>query len=161
MLLLNSSRLSDAHVAQIYRQRWGIEVFYRSFKQTYRKRKLLAHKADHVRVELDWALLALWSACLHARTWQDLSCRRLSVARVLRSFRHSMREYRSHPEPGEDLMTQLSLALIDTYRRRSKSSRDYPRKKREFPPGKPQIINATPQQIKKAQQLKHSKSKKG
>jgi len=54
----------------------------------------------------------------------------------------------------------LRLAVRDEYRRRSKSSRDYPKKKRaDSPPGPPQIIKATAAQIRLARQVKITKSK--
>ena len=160
--VLAKGELSDAQVATIYRKRWGIEVFYRSFKQTFRRRKLLAHKAEHARLELDWSLVALWSACFHAQSWLNVPAGRMSVVRVLRSFRHSMHEYRSLPIPDEDLSTRLSLAIMDDNQRADKSSRDYPRKKQETPAGKPTIVRATRQQIQAAEQLKrYNRKKKG
>ena len=38
-------KLSDRQIAEIYGLRWGIEVFYRTFKQTYARRKLRSHAA--------------------------------------------------------------------------------------------------------------------
>ncbi len=75
------------------------------------------------------------------------------AARVSRSFRLSMRKYRSIPEPGEDLPTFPSLAVQDSYQRGDKSSRDYPRTKKETTAGKPSIIRASRQQILAAQQI--------
>ena len=159
--VLDRKRLTDAQIAEIYRCRWGVEVFYRSFKQTFRRRKLLARRAEHVRLELHWSLLALWTTCLYAKQWQDVASDRVSVAKVLHGFRHCMREYRSLPEHDDDLPTLLSAAVMDNNERRNKSSRDYPRKKRESPPGKPTIQLATEQQIKRATEIKSQTRKKG
>jgi Transposase DDE domain len=152
--ILDENKLSDHEVIEIYRLRWGIEVFYRSFKQTFQRRKLRSHKAEHARVELDWSFVGLWAACLYAQQLQDAEPRRLSVAGVLRAFRCMMRNYRNAPDRGEDLVSLLAAAVIDSYRRRSKSSRSYPRKKKERPAGKPKIVTATKIQIQRVRQIK-------
>lgn len=159
--VLSPKDLSDSQVGKIYRARWGIEVFYRSFKQTYRRRKLLAHSAAHARVELEWSLMALWSSVLYARSWQEVSTARVSVALVLRAFRQTMHEYRSRPDPGEELVSLLATAVQDEYSRANKSSRDYPRKKRERPPGAPQFVTASRVQVAAAKALRRQTTKKG
>ena len=65
--VLDRRRLSDRDVAMIYRQRWGIELFFRHFKQTYRRGKLRSHKADHADCELQWSLLGLWTTMFYAK----------------------------------------------------------------------------------------------
>ena len=52
----NRRRLSDQQVADVYRRRWGIEVFYRHGKQTFERRKLRSQNPDNAMVELDWSL---------------------------------------------------------------------------------------------------------
>ena len=158
--VLQPKALSDRDVTEIYWRRWGVEVFYRSFKQTFQRRKLRSHKAPHAQVELDWSFVGLWAVCLYAQRWQDAPDR-LSVAGVLRAVRRSMRHYRSQPDPGEDLPALLAHAVIDSYQRRSKSSRDYPRKKKEHPAGKPKILHATKDQIRTARAVKRLQAKIG
>jgi hypothetical protein len=51
--------------------------------------------------------------------------------------------------------------VIDDYERRCKTSRNYPRKKREAPTGAPHIHPATLQQITLAKTLKKTEIKKG
>jgi len=152
--ILDEKVLSDRQVAEIYRLRWGIEVFYRSFKQTFQRRKLRSHKAEHACIELDWSFVGLWAACLYAQQWQDVDPRRLSVAGVLRAFRRTMRNYLNIPDKDENLVSLLTIAVIDPYQRKNKSSRAYPRKKKEQPAGKPQIVDATKLQIQQAQVIK-------
>ncbi len=129
--ILSRQVLSDQKLLGIAKLRWGVEVFFRSWKQTFDKRKLRSHKAEHALVELDWALIGLWGVCLLAQLKnRDLPPRKLSVAKVLRAVRRPMRSPASRPERGEDLFELLSRARIDDYRRRKpKASRDYPRKK--------------------------------
>ncbi len=142
--VLDPKRLSDQQVAQIYGYRWRIELFFRHFKQTYGRAKLRSHKAEHAECEAQWSLLGLWTMLLHARLQLPKGNRgRLSVARVLRAFAHAIDYYKWRPEPGESLHELLSEAVIDPYRRRDKSSRDYPRKKYERQAGAPHIVLAT------------------
>ena len=149
--VLSSKRLSDKQVIEIYRLRWGVELWYRGCKQTFERRKLRSHRAEHAQIELDWSMLGLWSVCLLGLREQSsdrIPPNRLSVAGVLRAVRRSMRHYQSKAEPAEDLWSLLRAAVIDPYHRRSKSSRDYPRKNhnKASPPGKPSIRNANKQQ---------------
>ena len=84
----------------------------------------------------------------------------VSVAGLLRAYRSAMREYRGTPEPGESLRERLGAAVIDGYRRSSKASRDYPRKKREHAIGAPEIRPATELEIERAKQIKNEQQKR-
>ena len=128
--VLNEKRLSNRQLATIYRLRWGIEVFYRHFKQTFERRKLRSKSAANIQVEADWSLLGLWAMALHAQSVlavDGIPARRLSVASVLRAYRRAMREYKSRPAAGESLTELLRNAVIDSYKRGSKTSRGFPR----------------------------------
>lgn len=157
---LPPSRLSDKQVCEIYKARWGVEVFYRSFKQTFQRHKLRSHAAENVPVELQWSLAGLWAACLFGKQHLHSSGgepSRLSVANVLRALRTPLREYKSRPDAGEDLWSLLDVAVIDDYIRTNKTSRDYPRKRQKEPPaGKPKLYTATRSQKTKAQYVKHT-----
>jgi len=157
---LAQSRLSDRQVATIYAARWGIEVFFRTFKQTFGCRKLRSRAAQNAQLELDWALIGLWGVCLLGS--RELSASghepaRLSPAAALHAFQRTLREYRVRPEtPAETLWAQLRRARLDDYQRRSaKTSRAYPRKKQRTPIGIPHITRATPHQIAQAHALQH------
>lgn len=153
--VLQRNRLSDQQVAQIYGYRWRIELFFRHFKQTFGRAKLRSHKGGHAACEAEWSLLGLWTMLLHARLQlPDKDQGRLSVARVLRAFAQALDHYKWRPEPGEALHELLSRAVIDPYRRRDKTSRDYPRKKYEPPAGAPRIVAATHAQRQQAQQVR-------
>lgn len=156
-------RLSDRQVAEIYRRRWGIELFFRHFKQTFGRCKLRSRKAEHAECELEWSLLGLWTMLLYA---QKQACGsagpvRLSVARVLRFFRQSLRESRHGWSGSVPLRELLSSALIDPYVRRDRRSRGYPRKKYEPPAQPPRITTATAQQRECAQELRSLTTSKG
>ena len=156
---LSKGCLSDRHVVQIYGARWGIEVFFRTFKQTFGYRKLRSRAAQTPQLELDWALLGLWSVGLLgqrelAASGQDPT--RLSPAAAIRAFQGTLRDYRVRPDSSaETLWAHLRRAVRDDYpRRSSKTSRHYPRKKRRTPIGVPTITQATPDQITHAAELK-------
>jgi hypothetical protein len=155
--VLNEATLSDKQVVEIYALRWGVELFYRHFKQTFERRKLRSHSADNAELEATWSLLGLWAMSLHAQVelaHEGVPARRISVAKVLRAYRKSLREYKSHPDPGESLRELVSKAVIDPYKRANKSSRDYPRKKHGHAIGAPEILNATKDQINAARRIR-------
>ena len=163
--VLRKKRLSDQAATEIYKSRWGIEVFFRSFKQTFGRRKLRSTSPDNALLELDWSLVGLWVLYLMAVIEvikQGESPHRVSVAGALDAIHTVIRDYRWSPEPKKDLWSLLSQALIDTYvRHGSKAARNYPRKKNEKPAGKPLILSANPEQIKRAKELKaHRKEKR-
>jgi hypothetical protein len=79
---------------------------------------------------------------------------RVSVAGFLDAYRSAMKESRCVPDPGESLRERLALAVIDDYVRASKSSRDYPRKKRPHTIGPPEIRTATEVEIEIAKKIK-------
>jgi hypothetical protein len=152
--VLNHKRLSDTQVAQLYGYRWRIELFFRHFKQTYGREKLRSHKGAHAECEAEWSLLGLWTMLLHTQLQVPQKDRgRISVARVLRAFAQVIDHYKWRPEPGESLSELLVEALVDTYRRRDKTSRDYPRKKYEPPAGAPRIVQATRTQRQRAHEV--------
>jgi hypothetical protein len=153
--VLDSKRLSDKQVAQIYGYRWRIELFFRHFKQTYGRAKLRSHKGEHAECEAEWSLLGLWTMLLHARLQLPEKDRaaHLSVARVLRAFARALDHHKWRPEPGESLHELLCQAIVDSYRRRNKTSRDYPRKKYEPPAGAPSIRAASCTQRQHAHQV--------
>jgi hypothetical protein len=153
----DEGRLSDRQVVEIYALRWGIELFYRHFKQTFGRRKLRSHCADHAELEATWSLLGLWAMGLHTQVQlarKGVPARRISVAKMLLAYRRSLREYQSHPDPGASLRDLLHKAVIDPYQRVNKSSRDYPRKKQSHAIGAPEIRRATKNQINAAREIR-------
>jgi hypothetical protein len=150
-------RLTDAQVIDIYRRRWGIELYFRHLKQTFQRRKLRSANADNARVELEWSLVGLWCMALYAQvelSKQGIDPRTLSVAGVLRAFRRMLRDYLHPVERNGSLAALLRRALRDEYPRKNKTSRDYPRKKKPDPPaGPPDIKTATAAQVRHARGL--------
>jgi hypothetical protein len=155
---LPKTRLSDRQAATIYGARWGVGVFFRTFKQTFGCRKLRSRSARNAQLELEWALLGVWGICLLGRRELETSGQdpaRVSPAAALHAFQSTLREYRVRPTaPADTLWSQLRCARQDDYQRRAaKTSRAYPRKKHYAPIGIPRITLATAHQIAQAAAL--------
>jgi hypothetical protein len=148
--LVSTRQLTDRQVIELYARRWGIELFYRHLKQTFQRRKLRSTRAENARLEMEWSLTGLWAMALYALALiheRGIPPRRLSVAGTLRAFRRLLRDYLHPIERGCRLRDRLGIAVIDDYRRKNKTSRGYPRKKQERPPGPPKIIKASRTQL--------------
>jgi hypothetical protein len=159
--VLSSGQLTDHQVIELYARRWGIELFYRHLKQTFRRRKLLSGSAENARLEMEWSLVGLWAMALYAlveATKQNVTPERLSFAKLLLAFRRTLRDYLHPTEPGERLCERLREAIIDPYIRKNKASRNYLRKKTERAPRPPVILKASRTQIQRAQELATSQN---
>jgi len=153
---LNKSQLSDKQAATIYAHRWGIELFFRTFKQTFNRSKLRGRSSENAKLELDWSLLGLWCVCLLGqRELVEEDPSRLSPATAIRAFQSTLRHWRCRPDSKEEnLWSQLRIALLDDYNRTTdKTSRNYPRKKKRKRIGTPEITTATKRQIIAAKEL--------
>ncbi|HEX4001435.1 MAG TPA: IS4 family transposase [Candidatus Acidoferrales bacterium] len=152
--VLEKSQLSDRTAARIYRLRWGIEVMWRSLKQTMGHHKVLSGTPLRAGVELDWAMAGLWMM-------QLLSVRRMmqsrrsphsySPASSLRVLQQAMSGRRQN---RRSLKTELANAVMDGYcRRGSKAARHYPHQRRRRPPGEPMARMACDQEKRLAQRI--------
>ena len=149
--------LSVRQAAVLYEMRWGVEVFYRSLKQTLEKRKMLSHTPEAAECELTWAVFGMWLlglmsvAKIVARGTDPL---RWSVAQARNRVRKSIRLALSRHHQDRSLVRDLGWALKDNYARRyHKKARNWPHKKTEQPPGEPTIQLATARQRRAAQRL--------
>jgi hypothetical protein len=152
---LSARQLPDSEAQEIYRRRWGIEVFYRHCKQTFERAKLRSKNPDNALVELQWSLMSIWAMGLYSHVQlikQGVPPRKISFVGVLDAFRHAMREHGLRPTTGERLRELIAAAVIDDYVRVNKNSRGYPQQKQHKPPGSPVIHAATASQKRKAQQ---------
>jgi hypothetical protein len=155
--VLDRKALSQARAQELYRLRWGEEVFYRSYKQTLQRRRLLSRTPATCLTESQWALLGLWLLGLLTLA-RILATRgdpkRWSVARSRDLVRQALRDGRPRRGPCRPLRDLLAEALLDDYHRPGgKAARNYPHKKREKPPGPPKIKTAQRAEIKRAARL--------
>jgi hypothetical protein len=154
--VLSKDVLSDAQVKAWYRQRWGIEVQYRSLKQTLEHRKLMADSPEMARVELDWAMLGLWLLELMLVHAQRRRRGKPSIAQGLRCVREAM--WRRGRVPRGGLTKALREAVQDSYdRTSSKNARDWPNKKNDPPCKPPNTRMATAKERQQAQAFEELK----
>jgi len=153
--VFDRERLSDEAAAILYRMRWGVELFYRSYKQTLRQRKLRSDAPRQARWELHWgmtALLLLGLMSVEAIVGRGRDPLSLSVAQALRVVRQAMSNSRCGRCPR--LGVRLADAIKDEYQRRSsKKAHDWPHKKNDPPPGTPKIRPATEKESLLARQF--------
>jgi hypothetical protein len=152
--VLNPRLLSDALASRLYTLRWGIELQFRTLKQTFGRRTLRSRTPDRAYAELEWSLLGLWIIHLSAVKEQvkiGEPPSRTSAAMAIRVVRSILFVWCEVPEKGADLWTRLRNAVIDTYERQSsKRARYRPNKKDTPSAGKPKIVVANE---KRKQQL--------
>lgn len=157
--VLHTKRLSKKAAGRIYRLRWGVELFYRTFKRTMNLVKLRSRSGMRGKVELEWALIACWVMCLtgldalHRRHHDPC---RISPAGLIHVLRKALRQPSDKYTASsiERFRRQLALARRDDYRRRApKHSRHHPKTKNtpqnQLQP--PKLRPATPAEQKKAQ----------
>jgi hypothetical protein len=145
--VLDDQELTAEQASLIYRGRWGVEIQFRSLKQTYGRSKLRSRTPEHAEIELHWSLLGLTMLQLLALKEQTRAgepAPKTSIAMVLRIVR-SMIEEQAEARPSKaSLNMRLREAVIDSYQRHSKKkSRNYPRRKEEPSTGAPIISTAT------------------
>lgn len=155
--VLDEQELSDAEAGEWFRLRWGLEVTFRTFKQTLERPQTSSRTPENCYLELTWNLVGLW--LLELLTALRVSQaghepRSISPALARNAIRRVLRQ--QSPLPGRRcaLKTVLANCRLDTYQRKhAKASRDYPRKKRHQPPGPPILKPPQPQQLQLAKQL--------
>jgi len=156
--VLEASKLTRAQAAEIDRRRWGIEVTYRSVKQTLNRSTWLSRTPSTVLAEHQGTLLGFW--ILQVISLEELSQKRIdprqwSPAQARDACRRVLRHV-FHPT-AEDQLTwrdQLAQSVRDSYRRlRPKRARDWPHKKHDPPIQPPRIVKLTTSQRKHGQRL--------
>lgn len=152
--VLDPKRLTPRAMREIYRLRWGVEVFIRGFKQTFGRAKLRSHAPRNVEVELDWSLLALWSLELLAvreLIQRDEPPAEGSLAGALRAMHAAL----WCAAVGVDfaLCSRLPAIRDDGYTRKRKAIRTWPRKKSADVTGSPSIRLANTTEITTAHEL--------
>jgi Transposase DDE domain len=147
--ILSAARLSEKQALQLYRLRWGIELQFRTLKQTFGRRKLRSKRPDRALVELDWSLLGLAIIQLFAIKEQiDFGepPERCRVSLAIRIVRETLDCWYEQPAAGATLRRRLRAAVADDYERTSSKKARYRADLKDKPSAKkPKIINATKQ----------------
>ena len=151
---LTTREFPDRAVLELYRKRWGIELYYRSFKCSYGRGKLRSHNAANAKCELTWSLIGIWCAGLIGLLCTEIAPAQLSMARVIRAIQYTIRDYRCRIEPGEDLLERLEAAKIDTYKRKSRTCRHPTILTRNYRASRcPRIEDASDQERRKVEKM--------
>jgi hypothetical protein len=148
--VLDAKLLSDQQALQLYRMRWGIELQFRTLKQTFGRRMLRSRTPDRALVELDWSLLGLWLIQLFAIK-EQMELGKLpehcSVGLAINIVREVFDRWWDKPPPGQDLASRLGNAVKDGYvRKKPKRGRYKPYSGSEPSCGSPIITKASRQQ---------------
>jgi hypothetical protein len=145
--VLSKDDLTDKQALELYRRRWGIELQFRTLKQTFGRRKLRSLNPDNAYVELDWSLVGLWMIQLLAVKEQmaiGVAPRQCSVCRAIEVIRTTIQQQSERPVADETFVMRLQAAVKDPYKRkRSKQARYKPNFKDKPAAGKPTILTAT------------------
>jgi hypothetical protein len=143
--VLDKNALTDAMAVRLYRLRWGIELQFRTVKQTFGRRKLRSRTPARAYVELDWALVGLWLIQLFAVKEQVEIGEipdRCSVALAIQVVRETFRRWWERPD--EPFASKLQGATKENYTRHgSKKARYCPNYKDKPSAGAPTIRTAT------------------
>lgn len=157
-LVTNELDMTKALASELYTGRWGIEVFFRSVKQSWQRSKLVCGSPENARVELNWTLLGIWSAMFLAKQTlaaEGVKPKRMSAVKVMRACALVIQGIVLRGRATPLLVGLLAAATIadESARTTSKKSRNYPRKKKHEPCGPPHLIYATRKQQKAAKQF--------
>lgn len=154
--VLEASELAAGEASAIYRARWNIEVCFRTAKQTYEQARLRSRSPDSCYLEMGWVIIGLWMlGLMTARevVAAGVDPRRISHARARRAVRRARLGMKPRGGP-RSFKAALAVCVQDRYtRKKSKTSRNYPRKKKHARPGPPRLKMATTTQAQLAKQL--------
>lgn len=150
--ILSKAELSDQQACELYKLRWGIEVQFRTLKQTFRRSMLRCRTPEAAMAELEWSLVGLTLIQLFAIKEQikiDIAPSRSSAALAIRVIQNAMRCGPQAVHDPEELNRRLAAAVKDDYVRLKTKQGRYKTPYNDKPSAtKPKIINATPQKIK-------------
>ncbi|MGE0378070.1 MAG: IS4 family transposase [Planctomycetaceae bacterium] len=154
--VLDAQLLSDEDTQQIYRSRWGIEVYFRHLKQTMGFTTLRSRTPATAWNEHHWRLISFWmlqrmAVSQHIAAGQDP--RRCSAATAHREIREVL-QLMQQGKYQTPLNRRWLKTQTDSYQRHGpQATGHWPRKKHEQPPKPPKTRPATASEIQKAKQL--------
>lgn len=143
--VLSEKKLSHQQAIRLYQLRWGVELQFRTIKQTFGRRKLRSRTPQRAYVEMDWSLMGLWMIQLFAVKEQiavgeaPQHCSVSLAIQIIRALVHQCSERCDEP-----FAKLLQAARKDSYQRKgSKEARYKPRYKDKPAAGEPEIVTAT------------------
>lgn len=148
--VLSERELSTALLRRLYPLRWGVELQFRTVKQTFGRSKLRSRNSAHALAELDWSLVALTMVQLFAVREQIKLAEppeHTSVSEALRAIRLAMLHWHEPARGKDKLTTRLQAATKDAYHRRSRKTGRYRPEIKDKPSAtKPVVLQATRKQ---------------
>jgi hypothetical protein len=155
--VLDPAELTDEEAGEIFSARWGIEINYRTLKQTLELPALRSQTPETCYLELTWMILSVWLLKLmnvRALHQAGVDPCRASPAQTRNVIRRCLRNEPPCRRTRRSLARVLTTCQLDYYQRtKSKASRNYPRKKKQRPPGPPILQSPTKQQLQAAKQV--------
>lgn len=148
-LLTNELDLTDAQLQTLYASRWGVEVFFRTVKQSYEHAKLECRTPENALIEIEWTLLGIWIALTEAKS-KIPPAKRISPIQVLRVVSELVRDVARYSSLKMNLSFAFSTCTIadESNRKSDKNSPGYPRKKKKREIGDP-IVSDFPKVLEK------------
>lgn len=154
--ILDREILSDEDAQELYKSRWGIEVYFRHLKQTMDCKTLLSRTPATALNEHAWRMTSFWALqriTVNHQIAAGQNPRRFSAASARREIRdvlQLMQQRRSE----KSLKKRCLDSQIDSYQRKGeKTTRAWARKKNDKPPKPPKTRTATKTEMQKAKQL--------
>jgi hypothetical protein len=155
---LEEEGLSLRQAGALYQMRWGVEVFYRSLKQTLKHRLMRSRAPEPARAELAWSLVGL--QIMGLMSVREMIPRGIDPLHWSVGATRDLVRQALHPlsrrsfSPG-GWHKRLAACTKDAYSRVSKKgSRDWPDRKTERPPGPPKIRLASAREVQQAAQVR-------
>lgn len=149
---LDPNRMPKELIRELYELRWGVEVDFRDFKQTFDCKKFRCKSAKRVIVEANWSMLAFtlikWWTHKHLARYRKDS-RKASFTLALKAFRRALNTHNNIETPSRTLHDELCAAVIDNYQRRSSKTARYKPVGEKPSTGLPIIHSITPEQKRK------------
>jgi len=134
--VLESCKLNEATMVDLYKKRWGIEVEFRGLKQTLNGKTLRCRNSDRALNELHWSILAMAIAELLAVKTQvakttaasSYTPKDRSLANTMRAIYQCLDCLHQTVDKNDDLFSLLASAVTDNYKRKaSKKARFRPK----------------------------------
>jgi hypothetical protein len=157
-LVTNELDMDDDLACELYSERWNIETFFRTVKQTCERAKLHCQRPDNVLTELNWTLLGIWYALFEGKKVLlegNVIPTDISPVKVIKAFSKVVDLISSVATPVSLLQDELANAVLndESNRKSSKKSRNFPQKKKHRCCGIPTIRPANSDQCQRAKQL--------
>ena len=153
---LSEAELTLAEACQLYRQRWGIEVFFRGLKQTLARRKMLSDSPVQAGVELDWTMVGYW--LLGFLLWENRPPQVPTTQGLAWALRLVRAALAGRGDKRGNFATGWRKLTGDRYRRRHpKAAHNWPHKKNEPPCGMPKLRMATTLEIRRVKAFTRQK----